>query len=119
MYYNSKYLSELIKSYSYHKVIDIKKLDICGINIDEAINVIDKYIENIFFLLYVKSKGVVIFEDFSEIYFKICNKYDNGKLIKDNISEEEIVVLDLIGAFIEWGTIEFLGKDYYDSPEYY
>lgn len=49
MYYNSKYLSELIESYSYHKAIDIKKLDICGINIDEAINVIDKYIENIFF----------------------------------------------------------------------
>ena len=71
MYYNSKYLSELIESYSYHKAIDIKKLDICGINIDEAINVIDKYIENIFFLLYVKSKRVVIFEDFSEIYFKI------------------------------------------------
>ena len=117
MKYRPKCWDELMSSRIGSGHINISNMTAEGIKFENVVEMMEESVDSIFFLLYVKSKNVVIMDQFESIYLKICRKYRNAQLTKENVSEEEIVVLDIIAAFIIWGILEVTGKDYWNSPE--
>ena len=118
MKYRPKYWNDLMSArIGENNCLDIKKMDSKGIKVEDVLGIMNEDVDNIFFFLYVRSKKVVIASQFEEICLRLIHKHQINKLTKENISEEEIVVLDLIAAFIYWAVIEFNGRDYWGSQE--